>query len=401
MSTGTAMLGTSKASTTGGVYSPLEMIEKFISFDTTSRDSNLPLIDFVRAYLEPYQIHCEVIPNATGTKANLLARCGPKQGPGVILSGHTDTVPVDDQSWTHPPFSLTRVGDRLFGRGTVDMKSFVAICVALAPEFSRMKLREPIYLAMSYDEELGCLGVPSMIDKITALKDIPRACIVGEPTEMEVFIAHKGVNVFETTVIGREAHSSQTDSGASAIAAAAELIAFLNKLGREMRERGDPTGVFERDGYTSINVGVISGGTALNIIPKTCKFQWEYRHIPGTDSKEIINRFRARASEVVLPIMRATAPEASIDTRTIIHYGGLRPDPGSTAEALALKCTGKPKSSTTAFGTEAGLFQDAGIPTVVCGPGSIAQAHRPDEFIAADQVEKCTAFLRELARTLT
>jgi acetylornithine deacetylase len=394
-------MGNSTSNTTGGLYSPLEMIEKFISFETTSRNSNLELIKFVLAYLEPYQIRCDVIPNATNDKANLLVRCGPSRGPGVILSGHTDTVPVDDQNWTYRPFALTRVNDLLFGRGTVDMKSFLAICVALAPEFSRMSLREPIYIAMSYDEELGCLGVPSMIDKITALDEKPRACIVGEPTEMEVFVAHKGVNVFETTVVGREAHSSQTDSGASAIAAAAELIAFLSKVGREMRERGDPTGVFERDGFTSINVGVISGGTALNIIPKTCRFKWEYRHIPGTDSREIINRLRAFAADIVLPMLRATAPEASIETETIIHYGGLRPDRGSVAEALALKCARKASSGTTAFGTEAGLFQEAGIPTVVCGPGSIAQAHRPDEFIAVDQVEKCTDFLRQLAQTLT
>jgi acetylornithine deacetylase len=281
------------------------------------------------------------------------------------------------------------------------MKSFLAICTALAPEFARMRLREPIYIAMSYDEELGCLGVPSMIDAILALEEKPRACIVGEPSEMEVFIAHKGVNVFETTIVGREAHSSQTDSCASAIVAAAELISFLNRIGREMRERGDPTGVFEQDGFTSFNVGTIAGGTALNIIPKTCKFKWEYRHIPGTDPKEIINRFRIFSNDVVLPMLRATAPEASIETQTIIHYGGLRPERGSGAEALALKCAGKARAGTTAFGTEAGLFQDAGIPTVVCGPGSIAQAHRPDEFIAPDQVERCTAFLRTLAQTLT
>jgi acetylornithine deacetylase len=394
-------MDTATSTPRGNLYSPLEMIERFISFDTTSRDSNLKLINFVRAYLEPHQIHCDVIPDAANNKANLLARLGPRRGPGIILSGHTDTVPVDDQNWNYEPFALTRVNDRLFGRGTVDMKSFVAICVALAPDFSRMNLREPIYIAMSYDEELGCLGVPSMIDKILTFDEQPRACIVGEPTEMEVFIAHKGVNVFETTIVGREAHSSQTDSGASAIAAAAELIAFLNKVGREMRARGDPTGVFERDGFTSINVGVISGGTALNIIPKTCKFKWEYRHIPGTDPKEIINRFCAFAADTVLPMLRATAPEASVETQTVIHYGGLRPDRGSVAEALALKCAGKTRSGTTAFGTEAGLFQDAGIPTVVCGPGSIAQAHRPDEFIAVDQVEKCTAFLRQLAQTLT
>lgn len=383
------------------LYSSLQMIEKFVSFDTTSRDSNLKLIQFVRTYLESRDIHCDVIPDVANLKANLLARVGPARGRGLILSGHTDTVPVDEQNWSHEPFSLTRVNDRLFGRGTADMKSFLAVCVALAPELAKMDLGEPIYIAMSYDEEVGCLGAPSMISRIRALDEVPRACIVGEPSEMEVFVSHKGIHVFETTIIGREAHSSLPDSGANAISAAGELIGFLGLMAREMRERGDSTGVFDSSAFTSINVGTISGGTAFNIIPKTCKFKWEYRSIPGTNAEEIIGRLRDYSVQVLLPKMRATAPEASIETRTLVSYEGLKPDRGSVAETLALRCSGKTESRITSFGTEAALFQSAGIPTVVCGPGSIAQAHRPDEYIELDQVEKCEEFLRQLARTLT
>ncbi len=383
-------------------YSVLEMIEKFISFDTTSRESNLPLIHFVRDYLEQFGITCELIYNPQSSKANLLVIIGPHtekhQEKGILLSGHSDTVPIDDQNWTVDPFKLTQKGGHLYGRGTSDMKSFLAICTALAPEFSDLNLSEPIYIAMSYDEELGCLGVSSLIDHLIQSHGRPRLCVVGEPTEMEVLIAHKGVNVFETTIVGREAHSSQIDSGASAIMAAGKLISFLNDLADEMRERGDPTNVFERDGYTSINVGLINGGTALNIIPKTCKFHWEYRHLPGTDPNEIIDRFNIYTNDSVLPVLWRTAPEASIETTTVIQYEGLHPAPTSYATDLALYCAGRKKPITAAFGTEAGLFQSADIPTVVCGPASIAQAHRPDEFISVDQVEACVSFLHKLVR---
>lgn len=376
-------------------HTPLEMIEKFIAYDTTSDRSNLPLIGFVRDYLSALGFECEVFPNAAGDKANLLARIGPDIGAGVVLSGHTDTVPVAHQHWHTDPYRLSRQDDRLYGRGTTDMKSFLAICTALAPEIAAARLREPVYIAMSYDEELGCLGVPSLVRWLGDLENKPRACIVGEPSNMEVLIGHKGVNIFETTVTGKDAHSSQTDLGVSAIAAAAELIMFLGDILREMRQRGDPTGAFAH-GFTSLNIGTIEGGTALNIIPRTCRFVWEYRHIPGTDGDEIIERFTAHARDAVLPRMRAVSTECDIVTRTILRYEGLRPEAGTFAESLALRCAGTTRSGTEAFGTEAGLFQAAGIPTIVCGPGHIAQAHQPNEFITVDQVERCVAFLRRL-----
>lgn len=387
------------AKTSAMRYTPLEMIEKFVSFDTTSSKSNLPLIEFARGYLESLGFECEVFPNETGDKANLLARIGPDAGAGVVLSGHLDTVPVAHQTWHTDAFKLTVKGDKLHGRGTTDMKSFLAICTALAPDFADLPLKEPVYFAMSYDEELGCLGVPSLVKWLSDLENKPRACIVGEPSNMEVLIGHKGVNIFETTVTGKDAHSSQVNSGVSAIVAAAEMIMFLSQILAEMKERGDPTGTFE-SGFTSLNVGTIEGGTALNIIPRTCRFVWEYRHIPGTDGNEILNRFNAFAQTKLLPRMQAVSSECDIQTKTILRYEGLKPEAGTYAESLALRCAGTKHSGTEAFGTEAGLFQAVGIPTIVCGPGHISQAHQPNEYTTMEQVDRCVVFLRKLLTEL-
>lgn len=381
-------------------YSPVEMIAKFTSFDTTSRDSNLPLMHFVRDYLESLGAHVELIHDETGDKANLLARIGPDVAGGIILSGHSDTVPVDGQDWDTDPFVLTEKEGNLYGRGTVDMKGFLAICTALAPEFAKADLKEPVYFAMSYDEEVGCIGVESLIERVLELPHLPRICIVGEPSTMDVLIGHMGGYVYETVVTGRDAHSSQTEFGVSAIAAAGELIVFLNRLEEEMRERGDTTGHFPGQ-YTTMNIGVINGGVASNIVPAECKFEWGYRHIPGSSKREIIRRFNEYAEEVVLPPMRKKADEANIETRSVIRFDGLAPEPGTEAEKMALKCRGHETSRTDFFGTEAGLFQAAGIPTVVCGPGHISQAHRPNEHTTVEQVNLCVDFLRELIKEIS
>ena len=381
-------------------YTPVEMIAKFTSFDTTSRDSNLPLMHFAKEYLESYGAHVELIHDETGQKANLLGRIGPDTEGGIILSGHSDTVPVDGQDWATNPFELAEKDGNLYGRGTVDMKGFLAICTALAPEFAAADLKEPVYFAMSYDEEVGCIGVESLIASILKLPHQPRACIVGEPSNMDVLIGHMGGYVYETTVTGRDAHSSQTEFGVSAIAAAGELIVYLNKLEEEMRERGDETGHFPGK-YTTMNIGVINGGVASNIVPAECKFEWGYRHIPGSSKREIIRRFNTYAEEVVLPPMRKKADEANIETRSLIEFTGLAPQPDTIAEKLALKCRGHENSRTDFFGTEAGLFQEAGIPTVVCGPGHISQAHRPNEHTTVEQVDLCVDFLRALIKEIS
>ena len=382
-----------------GSAEAIAMIEKFIAFDTTSRDSNLPLIDFVADYLDGLGAETQIIRNEAGDKANLLARIGPNVEGGVILSGHTDTVPVADQIWTSDPYRLERRDDKLYGRGTTDMKSFLAICTSMAPRFAAANLREPIYLAMSYDEEIGCLGVPSLIDRLHALQWRPRACIVGEPSGMDVLIGHMGAQGFETVVTGRDAHSSQMGFGVNAIALAAELIRFLDGLVETMGRDAATDPLFGST-FVPVNIGVIEGGTACNIVAQKCSFTWTYRDVPGTDRDAVVNRLRDYVDHVLLPSMGEKGAAARVETCRTIDFVGLRPDPGNEAEALALRCSGANGSRVDVFGTEAGLFQQAGIATVVCGPGDIAQAHRPDEYLSVEQVGRCEQFLDRLMEEL-
>lgn len=376
-------------------YTPREMIERLIAFDTTSRDSNLALIDFVSDYLKSHGLKPRLIPNAERTKANLLCTLGPDAPGGIILSGHTDVVPVDDQPWDSDPFTVVEKEGRLYGRGTADMKSFSAVALALVPEFLRCGVKTPIHLALSYDEEIGCLGVRPMIDEIVRHVPRPKLAIIGEPTDMKVVNAHKGIRSFRTIVTGREAHSSQTDRGVNAVMVAAELIVHLRDIAEEMRRRGDPTGRFDPP-YTTTQASVIEGGTALNILARHCAFQWEYRFLPGTDENEIFARFDAYAQREVLPRLRAIAPEADIVTSARSRVPPLIADGASPAEALAKQLTGRNAAEAVSYGTEAGLFQEAEIPSVVCGPGNISQAHKPNEFIEIAQVEACVAFMRRL-----
>lgn len=376
-------------------YSPREMIERLIAFDTTSRESNLALIDFVTDYLKDHGLTPKLIPNEKRTKSNLLVTLGPDEPGGIILSGHTDVVPVDDQDWDTDPFKVVEKDGRLYGRGTSDMKSFSAVALALVPELLRRKPKTPIHIALSYDEEVGCLGVRSMIADIARNLPKPKLAIIGEPTDMKVVNAHKGIRSFRTTVTGREAHSSQTDKGVNAVMVAAELIMHIAKLAEEMRERGDPSARFDPP-YTTTQAGTIQGGTALNILAHHCTFQWEYRYLPGTNSDEIIARFDEYARDTVLPRVRRIAPEADIVTKPRSHVPALVASTNCPAEALAKQLTGRNASEAVAYGTEAGLFQEAGIPSVVCGPGNILQAHKPNEYIELSQVDACVAFMRRL-----
>lgn len=375
------------------------MIGKFIGFNTTSRDSNLPLINFVAEYLRKLGAKTDIIVSPAGDKANLLARFGPDKPGGVILSGHTDTVPVDDQVWTTDPFRLELRNGNLYGRGSTDMKGFLAICTAMSPRFATADLREPIYLAMSYDEEVGCLGVPLLIDHIAASGCRPRACIVGEPSGMDVLIGHMGAQGFETVVTGREAHSSQMRFGINAIAVAAELVCFLDHLAAEMQEETLADKSFG-SAFVPVNVGMIKGGTAPNVVAQKCSFTWTYRDVPGTDRDAILNRLQEYVDRVVLPSMGEKGAATCVETARTIDFVGLRPEPGNEAEQIALRCSGADCSRTDVFGTEAGLFQQAGIPTAVCGPGDIAQAHRPDEFLAVEQARRCEEFLGRLIEEL-
>lgn len=378
-------------------YTTREMIAKLVSFDTTSRNSNLDLIAFVESYLSDHGVGCRLVANEDDTKASLFATLGPadKAG-GIVLSGHTDVVPVDGQDWTSDPFKVVEREGRLFGRGTSDMKSFIGAALAAVPDFLARGPHIPVHFALSYDEEIGCLGVRPMIDSIIRTLPKPQVVIVGEPSDMKVVNAHKGIRSYNTVVTGLEFHSSQTHQGVSAIQYAAELISHLMMLGAEMRERGDASGRFHPP-YTTVNVGIINGGTAVNIIPRSCSFLWEYRSLPDADADEIINRFNAFAENDVLARMRAVFPGATIETVSRASSPGLAPEDGSSAETLVMRLAQCNSAEAVSYNTEAGLFQLADIPTVVCGPGSIDQAHKPDEFIALSQIAECERFMARLA----
>ena len=376
-------------------FTPREMIERLIAFDTTSRDSNLALIEFVSKYLKGLGLNPRLIPNAEGTKANLLVTIGPDIPGGIILSGHTDVVPVDDQPWDTDPFKVVEKDGKLFGRGTSDMKSFSAIALALLPELLQRNVKIPIHIALSYDEEVGCLGVRPMIEDIVRTVPKPKLAIIGEPTDMKVVNAHKGIRSFRTTVTGREAHSSQTHKGVNAVMVAAELIVYLSELADEMRRQGDPSGRFDPP-YTTVQSSTIEGGTALNILARHCTFQWEYRYLPGSSHDRLLQTFEAHVDEKILPRLRSIAPEADVVTRPRAHVPPLVPHDDCPAEALAKQLTGRNIAEAVSYGTEAGLFQEADIPSVVCGPGNIAQAHKPNEFVELSQIEACTIFMRRL-----
>ncbi|MCP1336850.1 acetylornithine deacetylase [Futiania mangrovi] len=375
--------------------SPREMIERLVSFPTVSRDSNLPLIHFVRDYLAAHGVESRLVSNADGTKANLYATVGPRVEGGVVLSGHTDVVPVDGQPWDTDPFTVVEKDGRLYGRGTADMKSFSAIGLALVPEMLARGLRHPVHFALSYDEEVGCVGAPAMIAEMAENVPRPRAVIVGEPTSMKVVNAHKGILHVDTHVRGHEVHSSQVHRGVSAVMVGARLVVFLEDMMRENAARAEPDCPFEPP-YTTIHCGVIKGGTALNIMARDCTFVTDIRSIPEDDPMSFVERYRAHVAEHVEPAMQAIAPDTFV---RIVHSSlvpGLRPEPDGEAEALAKALTGENRAGAVVYAAEAGQFQDAGFSVVMCGPGSIDQAHQPNEFIALDQVDAGVAFMRRL-----
>jgi acetylornithine deacetylase len=371
----------------------IPLLDKLVSFDTTSRNSNLPIIEFIEAYLAEHGVESQRVPDETGQWSSLFATIGPKGTPGVALSGHTDVVPVDGQGWDTDPFTLTRKGDRLYGRGSCDMKGFLACCLAHVPTFQAADLAVPMHLAFSYDEEIGCTGVRPMIAELGDRLVKPRLVIVGEPSTMTVVDAHKGPVRWGTTITGRAAHSSLAPLGVNAITIAGQLLGELKLIEDDLKrtsrdERFDPP-------YTTLQVTEIKGGAASNIVPQECWFGWEIRALPGTDPDAVEAQLRAKA-EALLPAMREVAPEAAImieRTNDVPPFGAAA---GSEAVSLALKLAEQNETLTVAYATEASLFERAGAPSVVCGPGDIAQAHTPNEWIAVSELEKCSAFLDRL-----
>jgi acetylornithine deacetylase len=384
----------------GARYTPLEMLARLVSFDTESAKPNLPLIDFVEDYLKGWGVAYVRDQSPAGDKAAIYATIGAADRGGVVLSGHTDVVPVTGQSWTSDPFTLRVEDGRAHGRGAVDMKGFDALALALVPDFLAMDVKTPIHILLSYDEETTCLGVMDTIARFGRDLPAPRAVIVGEPTRLEVVDAHKSIGTFFTTVHGFEAHSSKPALGANAVMTAAELVAELNRIAEEMVVRGDPSGRFDPP-YTTVHVGTIAGGTARNILPKLCTFHWEFRGLPGLDPQEIPDRLARFADEVALPRLNRFGPFGRIETALEVFVPGLAPEPGSEAEKLALRLAGRNGTATVPFATEAGRFQGAGIATIVCGPGSIDQAHQPDEYITLEDLAAGEAFMRRLAEHCT
>ena len=369
------------------------MIRRLVAFPTVSRDSNLALIEHVRAYLHGLGVDSHLIYDDDRRKANLYATLGPPDKAGICLSGHTDVVPVDGQDWDTDPFTATLRDGRLYGRGTCDMKGFLGAVLALAPEFLERGLNTPLHLALSYDEEVGCLGVPRLIDGL-AVK--PAACIVGEPTGMKPVVGHKGKLSVACHVHGLECHSSMApDGGVNAVEYAAQLIVHLRAMAERRRTRGPFDPEFDPP-HTTIHTGTICGGTALNIVPADCVFHFEFRTLPCDDAEALLAEARAYAETELLPQMRAVGPDTGFGFSRIAAFPGLDTPKDHPVVDLVKALTGANAVGKVSFGTEAGLFSAADIPAVVCGPGFIDQAHKPNEFITLDQIAACEAFLRRL-----
>jgi len=372
------------------------ILARLIAFDSVSTRPNRPLIDWVADYLAGHGVDAFVQPNADGTKANLFATIGPDQEGGIVLSGHTDVVPVDDQVWQTDPFTLSDRDGRLYGRGTADMKGFVALCLALVPILKGRTLTTPVHLAFSYDEEVGCLGVPHLVDHVLANLPRPKLAIIGEPTSMRPVNAHKGVQMFRTVVTGKEAHSSLSHLGTNAIVAAAEIVSVLDRAAQRLERDTDHKNGFDPP-WSTLNVGVIDGGTALNIIPNRCEVSWDYRPMPGEDTTATLASIWDEIDHDIVPRLRARHADATIETERLCNVPCLAPDPDGIAETLARSLTGANESGTVPFGTEAGVFQQAGISAIVIGPGDIAQAHQPDEYLTRRQLAAGADFLLKLA----
>jgi len=371
------------------------LLARLIGFATVSRDSNLALIGFIRDYLADLGVECELFHNAEGTKANLFATLGPQDVGGVVLSGHTDVVPVDGQAWTVEPFALSEREGRLYGRGAADMKGFIASVLAVVPAFLAQPLRIPVHLAFSYDEEVGCLGVRSMLAALAQRPHKPRLCLIGEPTELKPVLGHKGKLAMRCQVHGSACHSAYAPYGVNAIEYAARLIGKLGEIGDGLAQPEHHDTRFDPP-FSTVQTGVIKGGRALNIVPEECEFDFEVRALPGFDAQGVADQLQGYAEAELLPRMRAVNQGADIRLEALSAYPGLATPADSEAARLVALLSGSAAFGTVAFGTEGGLFDQAGIPTVVCGPGSMEQGHKPDEFVSVEQLQGCDEMLLRL-----
>ena len=374
------------------------MLAQLLSFDTTSRESNLALIEMIRVFLTDRGITPHLFYDQGGAKANLYARIGPGGAGGVMLSGHTDTVPVDGQQWTIPPFQLTERDGRYYGRGSADMKGFLACVLASLDTFLSISLRMPLHLAFSYDEEVGCLGVRSMVDYLQASPEKPALCIIGEPTGMSPVYGHKGKLAVRCRVEGHACHSAYAPRGVNAISYAARLIQRLDELGEAFAVQQD---LRFTPAFGTVQTGTIKGGSALNIVPQHCSFDFEIRYLPHTDPQQVTQALLEYAQHQLLPEMQQIAPKSNIEFQTLSHYPGLLSDPQSDFSQWLAQWSDSQSFKTVAFGTEGGLFNEAGIATFICGPGSMDQGHKADEYIEIEQINRCMQMLENLCHWMS
>ncbi len=373
----------------------IALLDRLIAFPTVSHQSNMAMIDFIRDTLDACGIDCQIITDDAGGKANLYATIGPRDRPGVMLSGHTDVVPVKDQAWTRDPFTMSETDSLLYGRGTTDMKGFIACALAAAVRASDMDLKTPLHLAFSYDEEIGCVGVRRLIDVMENAPVRPRFCLIGEPTLLQVATAHKGKVAARANCRGVECHSAMAPMGVNAIHLAADLIAEIRAMQADIEKAGARDGDYDIP-YTTLHAGIIKGGTALNIVPNLCTLDFEIRNLAADDPEALMDDIVGRAGRLVENI-----EGAAIEFETIHRYPGLNTPPDSEVVGFVKSLTGANSTTKLSFGTEGGLFDARlGIPTVVCGPGSMAQGHKPDEFIARSEMDACDRMLDTLLEWL-
>ena len=374
----------------------IEILKKLVSFDTTSFKSNLDLIKFIENYLNDFNIKSELIYDENKNKANLFTTIGPNLQGGIVLSGHTDVVPITKQNWTSDPFILTERDDKLFGRGSSDMKGFIAIVLSRVSAMVEKKLKKPIHLAFSYDEEIGCVGVHSLLDLIKKKSINPDFCIVGEPTSMEMVIGHKGKHAYDVKVEGLSCHSGQAPYGINAINYASKLINYIEEINKEKSIKGPFDNEYEIP-YSTLHTGLIKGGTILNIVPNLCQFEFEIRHLAEDDPLKIIQRIKQYTEELLIKEMHNISSKTNIEINEKINYPGLNISESISPVKQVKELLGSSSHKKVIYGTEGGLFKrELNIPTMVCGPGSINQAHKPDEFISIQQIEKGGTFIDKL-----
>lgn len=386
----------------------IDWLTRLIGFDTVSRYSNLALIEDVQAYCEQLGLTVDLTFNEAKNKANLFVTVpaganADEVNHGLVLSGHTDVVPVDGQEWTSEPFTATIRGDKLYGRGACDMKGFIACALTLLPQAVKLskngQLRRPLHLALSFDEEVGCLGAPLILADLKARGITPDYCIVGEPTKMTMVVAHKGIAVYRCRVHGKSAHSSLTAQGVNAISYASRLIGYVDTLAEEISHRSDNDALFDVP-YSTLSVGTIKGGTATNIVPNLCEFTFDYRNLPHMTQDDILAPIQAKVAELSAQ-MKARAPETGIKLMQEESVPAMTDSDSAELQALIAALTGDDKRHKVAYATEGGQFTNSGIPTIICGPGSIEQAHKADEYVELSEIERCDGFLGKLLDSCT